>query len=411
VRPRAVTGALAVALTAIGCGCGGGGSAPQPSVIPGRVLHVYTSLPFQGYLAGRARDTYDAERLALAEAGARVGRYRIRLVPLDDSTSDAGHWDPNQVVANARRTTQDPRAIAYIGELDTGGSAVSIPVLDQKGILQVSPADGLAGLTRRQGASRGEPEKYYPDPRRNFARVAPPDNRQAAALAAYMEELGVERLYVANDGGGYGVAMADAVALDAAGLGIGVLASDTITPQGADYGGAARKIVRAAPDAVLFAGTPSDGPEALWADLHALAPNVKLFAPNALAVPVFYRRLGPAAAATRFLDPSIPAMDRSQTYRAFVTRFRHSFHRSPDPYAAYGYEAMRVVLGAIGRAGRRANDRRRVIRRVFGLRRTDSVVGPYTIGPLGDSTLRSFGAYRVRRGQLVFDRLLTPPGP
>jgi ABC-type branched-subunit amino acid transport system substrate-binding protein len=138
---------------------------------------------------------------------------------------------------------------------------------------------------------------------------------------------------------------------------------------------------------------------------------VKLFAPNALAVPDFYRRLGPAAAATRFLDPSIPAMDRSQTYRSFVTRFRHSFHRSPDPYAAYAYEAMRVVLGAIGRAGRHANERRRVIRRVFGLRRTDSVVGPYTIGPLGDSTLRSFGAYRVRRGRLVFDRLLTPPGP
>jgi hypothetical protein len=72
---------------------------------------------------------------------------------------------------------------------------------------------------------------------------------------------------------------------------------------------------------------------------------------------------------------------------------------------------MSVVLGAIRRAGRHANDRRRVITRVFGLRRADSVVGPYTIGPLGDSTLRSFGAYRVRRGRLVFDRLLTPPGP
>src|SRR5207248_9749114 len=122
--------------------------------------------------------------------------------------------DPNQVMADARRAAGDRRTVAYIGELDTGASAVSVPVLDQKGILQVSPADGLAGLTRTGGALRGEPEKYYPDPRRNFARVAPPDNRQAAALAAYMQELGVERLYVANDGGGYGVAMGDAVVLD-----------------------------------------------------------------------------------------------------------------------------------------------------------------------------------------------------
>src|SRR5712692_678338 len=155
--------ALAAALVVGGCG---GGGAPQPPVVPGRVLHVYTSLPFQGDLAGRARDTYDAERLALAETGARAGRYRVRLLPLDASTLDAGRWDPNQVIANARRATQDPRTIAYIGELDTGASAVSIPVLDQKGILQVSPADGLAGLTRREGATRGEPEKYYTDPRR-----------------------------------------------------------------------------------------------------------------------------------------------------------------------------------------------------------------------------------------------------
>ena len=158
--------------------------------------------------------------------------------------------------ANARRATQDPRTVAYIGELDTGASAVSIPVLDQKGILQVSPADGLAGLTRRQGATRGEPEKYYPDPRRNFARVAPPDNRQAAALAAYMKELGVTRLYVVNDGSGYGVALAEAVMVDAAALGIGVVADETITPQGADYAGAAQRVVRSASDALFLGERP-----------------------------------------------------------------------------------------------------------------------------------------------------------
>ena len=203
MRRPALGCALAAALAVAGCGAA---ASHKPPVVPGHELHVYTSLPFQGDLAARAWDTYNAERLALAEAGARSGRYRVQLVPLDDSTLDAGRWDPNQVIGNARRATQDPRTIAYIGELDTGASAVSIPVLDQKGILQVSPADGLAGLTRREGATRGEPEKYYPDPRRNFARIAPPDNRQAAALAAYMKELGVTRLYVANDGGGYGVA-------------------------------------------------------------------------------------------------------------------------------------------------------------------------------------------------------------
>jgi branched-chain amino acid transport system substrate-binding protein len=406
---RALGCALAVALVAIG-GCGGADK-PQRPLIPGRELHVYTSLPFQGDLAARARDIYDAERLALAQAGSRVRRFRLRLIPLDNSTANAGRWDPNQVVVNARRAAQDPQTVAYVGELDTGASAVSIPVLDQKGILQVSPSDGLAGLTRRQGATRGEPEKYYPDPRRNFARVIPPDNRQAAAVAAYMKELGATRLYVVNDGGGYGVALAEAVVVDAAALGIGVVANETITPQGVDYAGAARRIVRAGPDAVFFGGTARDHAEALWTDLHAIAPTVNLFGPNALALPEFYTRIGDAAAATYLVDPSIPARIRPQTYRSFVAQFRKAYGRTPDPYAGYGYEAMRLVLGALRRAGRHANDRRRVIDDVFGLRRADSVVGGYSIGREGDATLRSFGAYRVRRGRLVFDRLLTAPGP
>ena len=138
---------------------------------------------------------------------------------------------------------------------------------------------------------------------------------------------------------------------------------------------------------------------------------MKLFGPDALALPDFYTRLAGAAAATHLVDPAIPPRDRPQEYRAFADRFRRAYGHAPDPHAAYGYEAMRVVLGALRRAGRGANDRRRVIRKVFGLRRSDSVVGPYSIGPLGDATLRSFGAYRVRRGRLVFDRLLTAPGP
>ena len=409
MRPFAGGFALVVALLGI-VGCGGK-ETPKRAVIPGRELHVYTSLPFQGDLAARARDVYAAERLAVVQAGSRVRRFRVRLIPLDSSTANAGRWDPNQVIANARFAAQDPRTVAYVGEMDTGASAVSIPVLDQKGILQVSPSDGLAGLTSRQGASRGEPEKYYPDPRRNFVRVAPPDNRQAAALAAYMRELGVTRLHVVNDGGGYGAALAQSVVVDTSALGIGVVADDTITPQGADYAGAARRILRTAPDAVFFAGTAGDHAEALWTGLHALAPTLKLFGPNALALTDFYGRLGAAARSTYLVDASIPPRIRPQTYRSFVAQFRQAYRRAPDAYAGYGYEAMRVVLGALRRAGRHANDRRRVITDAFGLRRSDSVVGGYSIDSEGDATLRSFAAYRVARGRLVFDRLLTAPGP
>ena len=82
----------------------------------------------------------------------------------------------------ARR--KDPRAIAYLGELNLGASAVSVPVTNKAGLLQVSPADGLASLTEAPPRSAAGPERYYPSgqpllpaARARRPRRGPPDRR------------------------------------------------------------------------------------------------------------------------------------------------------------------------------------------------------------------------------------------
>lgn len=400
---------LLLLLAASGAGCGGEGPA-RDQLVPGRLLRVYSSLPLQGDQAARAQDVQRAEQLALDRVGGRVGRFRVRLETLDDSTPDAGGWDPNQVTANARRAARDPRTIAYLGELDPGASAVSVPTLNDRGILQVSPTDGLAGLTHAQGATRGEPAKYYPDPRRSFARLAPPDDLQASALVQYMKEVGASRVYVVNDGGGYGVSLAERVAKVATTQGLGVVANETVTSQGADYLGVSRRALAGSPDAFFFGGIARDRIEPLWLALHAAAPKLKLFGPSALAVPDFTRRLGPSASSTYLTDITVPPRVQPPAARAFAAEFRRVHGHDPDPYAIYGYEAMKAVLQAIRKGKRAGNDRRRVIAALLGLRRRGTVLGDYSIDRRGDPSLRSFGAYRVRRGALAFDRLLTPAG-
>ena len=58
---------------------------------------------------------------------------------------------------NAHRAADDPSAIAYLGELDYGASAVSLPITNDAGLLQVSPGDGLTSLTQAAAgpAARG----------------------------------------------------------------------------------------------------------------------------------------------------------------------------------------------------------------------------------------------------------------
>src|SRR5512132_1622053 len=142
---RALT-TSAIVLAAAGLAACGGGSGER-SKIPGNTLPIYSSLPAHGVSAPAARAVAAGERLALSDAGSRAAHRRVRFVRLDSTQPGGRVWEPSLVSANAKRAAADPTAVAYLGELDYGASAVSVPVTNEKGILQVSPGDGLASLT------------------------------------------------------------------------------------------------------------------------------------------------------------------------------------------------------------------------------------------------------------------------
>jgi branched-chain amino acid transport system substrate-binding protein len=390
-------------------GCTG---ANRSTDIVGRSLTIYSSLPLQGSDAKRALDVQRAEQLALKQARNRVGKFKLKFVGLNDASRSTGRWQPSKVSSNARKAAQDKHTIAYLGELDSGGSAVSIPILDQAGILQVSPADGLAELTRKQGDKRG-PAKYYPEHDRNFGRVVPPDDLQTAALVSYMHDVGVRHPFVLNDGGGYGVSIADQIRHRLYGrisptLRPRDVPADTFTPEESDFGSVTRNVIQSGADALVYTGEPTPTIVRLWQSLHAANPRLKLFGPNELADPAFYTAIGTAGASTYLTDPSLPLNLRPPAARTFAADFRREYRAAPDPYALFGYEAMNAVLQSIRQAGSKANDRKRVIDEFLGLHRATSVLGPYTIDRNGDISLTTFAGYRVRDGKLVFDRLLKP---
>jgi branched-chain amino acid transport system substrate-binding protein len=79
-------------------------------------------------------------KLALSQAGNKAGQWTVNYQSLDDSTAAAGKWDPGQTAADARKAASDPKAVYYIGEFNSGASEVSIPILNQAGLPQVSPS-------------------------------------------------------------------------------------------------------------------------------------------------------------------------------------------------------------------------------------------------------------------------------
>lgn len=389
-------------------GCGGGGQQAQPQ-LRGSELTIWSSVPERGPLRQVAADVLDAERLALAHDGGRVGRYRVRLVALDASTLDAGRSDPAQISQNARRAAKSTRTVAYLGELASGSSAISIPLTNEAGILQVSPLDTAMAYTTRSLAVAGSPERYYPklhDEGRTFARVVPSDRTQVDALLTLMRGEGVRRLAILTDEDPSGRAIATNLRTKARAAGIAVVLREEIDEHATRHDDTIARIREADADAALDATGPRVGAARLWRELHAADPLLALYAPASLADPAFVAGLGSAGAVAHVTQPVYePLSDDDPAVRRFIRAFRSAYGHVPAAQARYGYEAMRGVLAAIRHAEAAADSpvtRRAVTRAYFATAVRDGVLGPYAIEPDGDTTLDRWGAFRVVDGRLRF---------
>jgi branched-chain amino acid transport system substrate-binding protein len=372
-------------------------------------LTIYSSQPLQGLAQPQSESIVNAEKLALAEADGRIGRFTLKYVALDDGTAAAGGPDPGQTSAAARKAAQDPSTIAYLGEAAGGASTVSLPLLNEAGILQVSPTDATAGLTQREGVAKGEPDKYYPSGARTFVRVVPPDNVQAAAQVSYQREQDCTSTFVVSDGGAFGTGLAAQFALAAKAGGPAVAKTVVFPPGSKDTAALAGQIGSSHADCALLAVTSSSAPASLLTGIHHANPRVKLFGPSELAQSSIVGRLPSSVQRVTYLTS--PALDPKLYPPAgqdFFSAYREQFGKDAEPVAIFGYEAMKLTLMVIQNAGDRGNDRQSVIDAAFKIKDHDSPLGRYSIDGSGDTNLSDYGAYRVERGKIVFDELIKP---
>jgi branched-chain amino acid transport system substrate-binding protein len=403
------SGLLALALLVGLSGCGGV-AVSTAGTLPGNQLTVYSSLPLQGPSATVSQQIVDGEKLALAHVGGRVGRFKIDYASLDDANPKTGETTPGITASYARVAAQDTSTIAYLGDLDSAATAVSLPLINAAGILQVSPASPYAGLTSSLDAGQDEPERFYPTGQRTFARLMPGDSVQAAAQVRLMRALHIGSVYVIEDLDPFDTPLAAILAEDAKRAGISVLGEDQIdTTAGTEFAGEVHKVLESGTRAVFFSGLPNAGAVALWQQLYAADSHLRLLGPSGLAESSFVGQIGSAAALTYLTTPLLPlSLYPPPAYRV-LAEYRHYFHQAPGPYSLYGYEAMSAVLLAIRRAGRHGDDRQTVIHKFFAIKNRDSVLGRYSILPNGDTTLSRYAVDRVRGGRLVFYRAFDLP--
>jgi branched-chain amino acid transport system substrate-binding protein len=408
---------LASPLAVSACG-GDDDEEGEAGQVSGKNLTVYSSLPRQGATRVQALAIENGAKLALKQIGSKVGDFQIKYSILDDSTAAAGKWEPAATSANARKACQDKNTIAYIGEYNSGATAISLPILNECGVPQVSPANTAVGLTKKEpGTEPGEPDKYYPTQKRTYVRVPPRDTIQGAALATLMQDDGCQSVYIVNDKEVYGAGLGRNIENSAKEIGLEVLGNDGFDPKAPNYRSLASKIAGTNPDCVVQSQVVETNGVQMAKDIAAAVSNAKLYGPDGLAISSFAdpKEGGiPASIAGRFkvtvatLAPEEYPPEGQKFFDEYKTEY--NVPKDPDPYAIYGYESMSLIIDAIKRAGAEGNSREKVLAQLFNTKERKSVLGTYSVDSTGDTSITDYGVYTIKDGTLVFDKTIKAKG-
>jgi branched-chain amino acid transport system substrate-binding protein len=382
----------------------------------GEVIKIYTSWSLQGSMQPEGESMLDAVRLALQhylddhDGGGPAG-FTIEIVPTDDASPTTGSWDGTIEAENAQRCVNDPQCGVYFATYNSGAAKVSIPITNDAGIAQITPANTYPGLTHEW--DEGEPEIYRPSGEVNYFRTNAADDVQGWAGAAWTQCLGFEKVYILDDRQLYGKGVADAFVQRAEEIGLEIVGRDGVESTDLDFRALITK-VRASGADIVYGGfvIDSGGPQIIQ-QMDALGlfdAGIKFMGPDGLVNPALVEQVGGEEVANGNVLLTFPGLTPQQltteSGQRFVEDFIEAYGYDPSPWSTYAYQSMQVILDSIDRAD--SSDRGEILQAMRELEDFAGITGTFGFNENGDPTLTALGGNMVEDGEFAFVSEISP---
>lgn len=246
-------GALAIAGMLAFAGCAGGPGG-------GGTYKVGMDMPQQGSELAGSQPVINGAKLAIKQAANKAGTYTIEFpdaLILDDAVN--GVHDPTQGALNVGILIGDPKVVGMIGPLNSNVGRAQIPLTNEAGLGQCSPANTNEGLTKPEFGALDLRKTRPTDI--NYVRIATTDDLQGPANARYLgEDLGVTKLYIIDDTETFGKGIADNVSKYwTETLGLEVVGHDSVPKTTTDYASILTTAKAKNPDGIYFGGVTASG--------------------------------------------------------------------------------------------------------------------------------------------------------
>jgi branched-chain amino acid transport system substrate-binding protein len=230
-----------------------------------------------------------------------------------------------------------------------------------------------------------------------------------------MQEDGCTKLQLTNDKEVYGAGLAEAIEIAAGDVGLEVISNEPIDKNTPNYRSLAQRAASEGADCFAFSGIVANNAVQLFKDFAAALPDAKLYGVDGICERGFFDPDEggiPADVASRYKcqSPTLPESELPPEGQEFYAAYAEKYgEETPDPYAIYGYEAMRLALDAIERSG--TGEKEDVLKAIFETTDREGVLGTYSIDENGDTTLTDMSLQAVENGELKFVKVIKGATP
>ncbi|WGW13754.1 branched-chain amino acid ABC transporter substrate-binding protein [Saxibacter everestensis] len=234
--------------------------------------------------------------------------------------------DPNKATGPTTQAASVEDIIGIVGLPFSGESKATGNILEQKGLVHITPAATGPGLSENGWTT--------------FFRGLGNDNVQGPAVGQLADKLGAKKVYVIEDDSEYGIGLSKTTQ---AALGDKVAGVDKVTTGQKDFSATISKVMNAKPDAVFFSGYYAEGAP-FDSQLVGKGFEGTFIGPDGLKDNAFIEQAGDAASNAYFTCPCIPG-ELIKDFSAAYTKV--SDGKAPGTYSIEGYDAATVLLAGI----------------------------------------------------------------
>jgi len=374
---------------------------------PANAVRIGIDLPVSGADASTGIPTQNGAVLAIEQANAAglPGGFKLIAETLDDAVQ--GIHNPAQGAQNVKTFISDSSVLAILGPFNSNVAKAQIPITNDAGIVQISPATTYTGLT--QGAEAAQLRTSHPD-LIAFFRLCTTNQHQGEVLAQLARSLHYGRAFIVDDNETYGTGLAAVFDQQFASLGGTVLGHEHLTRGQQDFKALLTKVHELRPDMVFFGGTTASGGGILRKQMaDTELARTPFFGGDGIGDAQFITDAGPGADRTYF---TIAAADASKlpSAQTFIAAYKDRFKSDVGPYSANAYASAQVAIAAISAAisaaGNKMPTRDAVLRAVAATKNLDTPIGKISFDHNGDTTNPILSAYEIVGGKPVFRKQL-----